>query len=451
LCKAGLERINKEWIDKEWIDKASSDVTIRATERILSNVVITGTGVISAAGIGASRIVRAMASKVNLFNGGVAQNDPSKRLPWPIAEVSLADAPWPDDDPWWINNQKFANVTAHWAVAAALAALKTAGTADDEDSARCGVVMAVSSGEEESVKIIPKLAALAQTDPRPLATLLYEEVPDYSYVRGIPSQTGQFIAKASGFRGSNLAVYGESGAAGFSAASLALRLLQSGELDRVIVVGVGAPLSPAALAALDRADPLGAEAAFGRGPFDVERRGALIGQGAAAIILEHKETALRRGIEPMAELACCEAVCASSLTQAIGAAIDLVLTQVNQRPGVWWAQGTGSVTSDKMECHAVAPLVEAATTSTKGTIGTAFECAGLIDIAVAVEALNQELVPPVGLLRTPDPALGEVDFVLASSRPVPGVRSALVTALGHAGSAMTAAGAALITRNGADR
>jgi 3-oxoacyl-[acyl-carrier-protein] synthase II len=391
-----------------------------------------------------------MDSKADLFNGGVAQGENSTQLPWPIAEVCSADAPWPDDDPWWINNQKFANVSAHWAVAAAVAALKRAGTADGKDSARCGLVMAVPSGEEEGPRIIPRLAALAQTDPRPLATLLYDEVPDYSYVRGIPSQIGQFVAKASGFRGSNLAVYGESGAGGLSAASLALRLLHSGELDRVIVVGVAPTLSPAVLAALDRADPLGTEAAFGRGPFDVERGGTLIGQGAAAIILEHKEAALRRGIEPMAEFLCCEAMCASSLPQAIGAAVDLVLTQVDQRPDVWWAHGAGSMTLDKVECHAVAPLIDAITTSSKGTIGNAFECAGLIDVAVAVEALNHELVPPIGLLRNPEPALGDIDFVMASSRPTPGARSALVTVLGHTGTAMTAAGAALITRNEAD-
>lgn len=423
---------------------------IRKRGNILSNVVITGTGVISAVGTGASRIVHAMVSKMNLFDLR-AEDEDSARLPWPIAKVCSADTTWPDDDPWWINNQKFANVSARWAVAAAAAALKTSGRMNVEDSRRSGVVMAVPSGEEEGVKIIPKLAAVAQTDPRPLATLLYEEVPDFSYVRGIPSQTGQFIAKLSGFLGSNVAVYGESGAGGLSAASLALRLLKSGELDRVIVVGVGPPLSPAALASLDRADPFGTDVAPGRGPFDVERRGTLIGQGAAAILFENKEAAVRRGMSPLAEFSCCETVSASSFQEAIGTAVDLVLTQGKQFPGIWFAHGTGSVTSDAMQCQAVRPLVKATTTSTKGTIGTAFECAGLIDIAVAVAALEHELVPPVGLLRNADPALGDIDFVLTSPRPVPGVRAALLTTLGHPGSAMGTAGAAIITRNAADR
>ena len=417
----------------------------------MCDTVITGTGVISAAGIGASRILRAMASNAYLFSGGPADNEDAQQFPWPIAKVNPADAPWPQHDAWWIDNQKFANLAAHWAVAAASAALKTAQNADEHDAERCGVIMALASGEEESVKAIPKLAALAQTDPRPLATILYEEVPDYSYVRGIPSQTGQFIAKISGFRGSNVAVYGEASAGGLAAMALGVRLLQSGELDRVIVVGVSPPCSPAALALLDRFDALGTEAAGGRGPFDLERRGLLLGQGSAAIALERKESAQKRGLEPLAELVCCETICAATLPQAISAAVELILPEADGTPDVWWAHGCGSVSADAVECQAVGALIRPTTTSTKGTIGNAVECGGLIDVAVAVEALNHEVIPPVGLLRRPDPALGDFDFVKDAPRQVPLMRSALITALGHPSNGATSAGAVLMTRHGGQR
>lgn len=417
----------------------------------MSHTVITGTGVISAAGVGASRILHAMASNEYLFSGGPADNEDAERLPWPMAKVNPADVTWPQHDAWWINNQKFANLAAHWAVAAASEALRTARSADAEDAERSGVIMALASGEEDGVKIIPRLAALAQTDPRPLATLLYEEVPDYSYVRGIPSQTGQFIAKVSGFRGSNVAVYGEASAGGLAAMSLALRLLESGELDRVMVVGVAPPLSPAALAALDRSDVLGTEAAGGRGPFDINRRGPLVGQASAAIALERKDSAQRRGVAPLAELVCCEAICGATLAQAVSAAVELVLSEADGPPDVWWAHGCGSVSTDGVECQAVGASIRPTTTSTKGTIGSAFECAGLIDVAVAVEALNREVIPPVGLLRNPDRALGDFDFVRDEPRQAPRLRNALITALGHPSSAATSAGAALITRNGAQR
>jgi 3-oxoacyl-[acyl-carrier-protein] synthase II len=413
--------------------------------RDVSNVVITGTGVVSVAGTGASRILQAMTSGANLFDQPFGHGESSSRLPWPVAKIDPADTAWPEDDAWWVNNRKFSNPATQWAVTAAYAALRTAGTAGAGDPERGGVVMAMSSGDDDGLKVIPKLAALAQTDPRALATILYDEVPDYSYVRGIPSQAGQFIAKASGFSGSNVAVYGESAAGGLSAVSLASRLIESGELDRVIVVGVAAPLSPGVLAFLDRTDPISPEATPGRGPFDIERRGILLGHGAAAIVFERKDLAAGRGIQPLAELSCCDTVCAPSLPEAMASAVDLVLMDVTLDPEVWWA-GTGSVSLDEMEARAVGPRVRAITTSTKGTIGNAFECAGLIDIAVAVEALSAGVVPPVGLLRTPDPALGALDFVCGSARPAPRAQSALVTMFGHPTSGMTTAGAALITR-----
>jgi 3-oxoacyl-[acyl-carrier-protein] synthase II len=415
----------------------------------LSNVVITGTEVLSVAGLGANRIVDAMTAGLNLFDGNRGDGENSPGGPWPIAKVNPADTAWPTHDPWWINNRKFGNVAAQWAVTMAVAAIAPTGV--DKEDERGGVIVAFSSAEEEGVKVIPRLAALSRNDPRPLATILYEEVPDFSYVRGIPSQVGQFIAKATGFRGSNVAVYGESAAGGLSAASLASRLLESEELDRVLVVGVAPPLSPGILASLDRADPLGTEAAPGRGPFDVGRRGTLLGQGSAAIAFERKETAYRRGVEPLADFACCETATASSVAQAVGNVVDLVLTEADHLPAVWWTHGTGSVSLDGMEARAVSPLVKAMTTSAKGTIGTAFECAGLIDIAVAVAALNRGVVPPIGFLRKPDKTLGDIDFVLGFARPAPDAQSALVTSFGYLGGGMTTAGAALIARTGGNR
>lgn len=123
--------------------------------------------------------------------------------------------------------------------------------------------MAVGSTGDELGDVMPRVAGMALDDPRPLATLLYEEVPDYSYIRGIPSQLGQFVCMTTGFRGSNVAAYGEVAAGGLGALALALRLLESGELDRVLVVGVAPPSSVTALHSFDRDEPLGTEAAPG--------------------------------------------------------------------------------------------------------------------------------------------------------------------------------------------
>jgi 3-oxoacyl-[acyl-carrier-protein] synthase II len=417
-------------------------------EGLLSDIVITGTAIICAAGHTPQDVLARMYSgRMPSIGGDEEAGGFGTKFPWPVAGLGAFDTRWPSHDPWWIDNQKFANLAARLAVTAANSAIARTGAADEKDAPRCGVVMAVGASEEdEASKSEQRLLALAQSDPRPLATFLYEEVADYTYVRSIPSQTGQFVAQAAGFRGSNVSVYGEGAAGGLGAVTLALRLLQTGELDRVMIVGVAPFLSPSMLVKYDQADPLGTEVAVGRGPFDKGRRGTFAASGAAAaVMLEHRHVAQRRGVEPLAELLGCEAICAPSRVEAIGAVVDMVMEQTEHAPGLWWAHGAGSVSGDLDECLAVGPRIRAPTTSSKGTIGNAFECAALVDVVLAVEALNQQCAPPIGLLRTPDPALGAIDFVVGGSpRPLRGVTTALVTTVGHINT--TTAGAAIVAK-----
>lgn len=428
-----------------------SAVRVGRTHRGISvstTIVITGSGVISPAGKGAGLLFEAMSSGKTFFTRGYgAQGSTSSTYPWPTAAVRTSDFDWPDGD-LWTNNKKYANIAAHGAVAAARLAMKTAGAADIADVARCGTVMAVnnSSSADELNGVIPQLADMAETDARSLAKLLYDEVPDYTYIRGIPSQLGQFVAMATGFRGSNVAVYGESGVGGFGALALGVRLVHSGELDRVLVVGVSPPLSIPTLVAYDREEALGTLADPGCGPFDVNRTGTLIGQGSAAIMLESQAMADARGAIPLAELRACETMGASTRTEAIEAAVQSVIDRQDERPGLWWAHGAGSITLDRDECSAVSLYVDAPTTGSKGAIGNAFDCAGLIDLALAVEALEQEVAPPIGLLQKPDPQLADMDFIHGVPRSIPTVRSALVTAANH-GPRTTIAGAALVARS----
>ncbi|WP_105970779.1 beta-ketoacyl synthase N-terminal-like domain-containing protein [Streptomyces geranii] len=408
-----------------------------------SGIVITGTGVITAAGTGPGPVLDAMLSGTTLF----ADRPEHAWLPWPLADMGLPGIPWPEGDTW-ANNQKYASATAHAAVAAARLALAEAGGAENhEEAIRCGTVVATGmGGGDELTEVIPKLAVKAETDPRPLAKLLYDEVPDYTYLRGIPSQIGQFVCMAAGFLGSNLAMYGESGASGLGTLAAAMRLLRAGELDRVLVVGVQPPLSAIVLAALDSEEAIGTNAGSGAGPFDLDRAGILLGEGAAALMVERAEVARARGARVVAEVAACETLCAADRTSALDGAVSAVLEEAGRRPDLWWAHGSGSVASDLDECRTVGRFAAGVpVTSSKGTIGNTFECAGLIDVVLAIEALDRELVPPVGLLRKPDPALGELDFVHGAARPVARTGSALVTTFGPTPRSTTG-GAAMLTR-----
>ncbi len=410
----------------------------------MHKVVVTGTGLITSAGVGADRLLQAMNSGAHFFGHHTKSGwNPTKaRLPWPVAVVDWSAVPWPNGE-YWSNNRKYANVAAYAAVAVATQAIENAGRADGSEASRCGVVMAISStGSEELGAIMPNLAMLAESDERPLPTLLYEEVPDYTYIRGISSQIGQFVAMETGFRGSNVAVYGEAGASGLSALSLAMRLIESNELDRVIVVGVVPPLPIGAYVAFERDEPLADAAESSRGPFDEGRTGMLLGQSAVALVIEQEALVRARGVTPLAEMSACEAISAATRGEAVEYAVRATLDRADRHPAIWWASGTGSKALDSDECRFAGPMINASVTSTRGTIGNAPECAALVDVAVAV--LRRRKIPPIGLLKNPDPALGEIDFVVGAPRAIPGARSALITALGSGAS--TTAGAVIIAR-----
>ncbi len=413
----------------------------------MANIVFTGIGLISSAGTGPGPVLDAMAEGTHFFD----REQPDKRslhpaFPWPEASLAQPDVPWPEGGAW-ADIKKYANLSAHQAVAVARMAIEASGgPADEVSGQRCGCVVASGNRTDELSPLMGRLGVLAQTDPRPLAKLLYDEVPDYSYLRGIPCQIGQFICLASGYRGSNVAAYGEAGASGLGALSFAARMLHSQELDRVIVVAAGIPLPPTMLVALDRHEPLGTEALPGRGPFDTGRAGTLLGHAAVAIVMETDEVALRRGAPRIAALRGCEAINATSREDALALATRMALEEAGESPGLWWAHGAGTVAMDKLECDVVRRHLRVPTTGSKGTIGNTFEAAGLIDIVLAAEALRRREAPPVGLLQNPDPSLGDMDFVVRASRALrEETRTALVTALD---SRAEAAGAAVITSIG---
>ncbi|MFC4508002.1 MULTISPECIES: beta-ketoacyl synthase N-terminal-like domain-containing protein [Streptomyces] len=406
------------------------------------DLVVTGTGVISPAGLGAARLWEAMAAGKTFFDGG-PEGDvgrPAAALPWPTAAVDSSEIGWPAG-PAWANAGKYANQSARWAVAVARQALEQAGISGETEDVRGGTVMAVSSSGDELSDVIPQLASRFRHDPRPLAKFLHDEVPDYSYIRGIPSQLGQFVNMASGFRGSNVAAYGEAAACGTGALALAVRLLESGELDRVLVVGVGAPLTVTGMAAYDQDDPFGTRATTGAGPFAADRAGTLAGQGAAAVLLERADAAAGPA---RARLLGCEVLAAADLPTALGLAVDGALAEAGTAPTGWWAHGSGSVRLDRVEARAVLPRVGGVpVTGSKGTIGNAFECSALIDTTLVVETLARGELPPLGLVDRPDPGLVGLDPVLDASRPVPTDAAFLVTALNQ-GAQATSAGAAVI-------
>ncbi len=152
-------------------------------------------------------------------------------------------------------------------------------------------------------------------------------------------------------------------------------------------------------------------------PFDVDRDGLCLGEGAVAMLLTSPAVAAECGYAPMAKLTGWGiANDANHITgpardgSGLAAAIRGALDQAGLSPEqieAWCAHGTGTVYNDAMELAALAdvfgerrfPLF-----SIKGAIGHTLGAAGAMETAVAVKAMQEKMVPPTACLQMPEEA-----------------------------------------------
>lgn len=230
-----------------------------------------------------------------------------------------------------------------------------------------------------------------------------------------------------------------------SASSFALGLgadlLELGEADAVIVAGCDS-ITESMLGMLDRVSPVPPERVQ---PFDCSRKGVLLGEGAAAVVLEPAEGARARGRPALAylrgvgmscdafhETAPSEQGIADSICDAHRRArvtpddIDLIM-----------AHGTGTALNDPVEALAIKRVFGGAAkrvlmTGLKSMLGHTSGASGLMSLIVAIEAMRHGRVPPtIGLTESIDEAQ-ELDIVVGEARIAP-LRIAQVNAFGFGG------------------
>lgn len=166
-------------------------------------------------------------------------------------------------------------------------------------------------------------------------------------------------------------------------------------------------------------------------PFDIERKGLNLGEGAAALVLESEEHARHRGARIYAYLRGAGLSCdAHHMTaphpEGAGAlrAMRAALHDARLPPeavGYINAHGTGTPHNDAAESAAVRALLGARAdkvpiSSIKSMVGHTLGAAGAIEAVASVLALVDESLPPTAHLQTPDPAFG-LDFILGAARP----------------------------------
>ena len=211
-------------------------------------------------------------------------------------------------------------------------------------------------------------------------------------------------------------------AAGTQAIINASRLIASDRCDVVIAGGTEAAFTGSSIAGFTNMTAFSSEGVSR--PFDLDRDGFVMGEGAGILVLEEKEMAQERGAKIYAEIlggasnADAHHITAPS-PGGLGAkkCIELALEDsgiTSDSVGYINAHGTSTPLNDLGEAQAInsvfgtdGPLVS----STKGITGHTLGAAGAIEAVAVVIAMQKSLIPPTAGFTNPDPEMPEINLV----------------------------------------
>ncbi len=244
-------------------------------------------------------------------------------------------------------------------------------------------------------------------------------------------------------------------AAGSNAVGDAFRLIQGGYAQAMLCGGTEAavtPLSVAGFAAARAVSTRNDDPLHACRPFDRDRDGFVMGEGAGILLLEELEHALARGAKIYAEMVGYAMTCdAYHMTSPVpggeGAtrAMLLALKDAGLSPeqvSYINAHGTSTAANDKTETNAIKNALgdhayKIAVSSTKSMTGHLLGGSGGIEAVATVMAVAHDKVPPTINLENPDPEC-DLDYVPHHSRDCP-VNVALSNSFGFGGHNVTLA------------
>jgi len=228
-------------------------------------------------------------------------------------------------------------------------------------------------------------------------------------------------------------------ASGGAALGLGCDLIEAGEADVVMAGGVDSLNR----VVLNGFNSLMLVSPDGCRPFDAERKGMSVGEGAGVLILESEDHARGRGARVSAWLAgrgnTCDAHHVSAPQpegKGLREAMRLALEGAGLLPGAVDyinAHGTGTADNDPVEARAICSLFgdrPPAVSSTKRFFGHTLAAAGAIEAIITVLALEHQAIPPNLGLRTMDP---KVSLSLVTEYRVAKLDVAMSTSLGFGG------------------
>jgi 3-oxoacyl-[acyl-carrier-protein] synthase II len=345
------------------------------------------------------------------------------------------------------------NRATRFGVAAAGLALQDSGLElSHENPERVGVVMGTGPVPMDLPEVAPLLANAVDGDGRFQAYRLgpsgSEALPPLWLLKYLPNMTAAHIALLHDAQGPNNTIT-TACAASTQSVGEAFRLIAREDADIMLAGGADSRLDPLlilAYSALGVLSPAQRSPEEVSRPFDGQRDGFVLGEGAGVLVLEELEHARRRGVVIYAEvLGLGTSFDAYAVTkpdpEARGAAraIRWALREASLDPqdvGYINAHGTSTRLNDLVETVAVKRVFGPAAhtlplSSIKSMIGHLIGAAGAVEAAALALTLHEGVLPPTINQTHPDPSC-DLDYVPNSAREQP-VRTALSTSFGFGG------------------
>ena len=296
--------------------------------------------------------------------------------------------------------------------------LKAAGEAMDDakfsgfDSDEFGVSSASGIGGLPNIEI--NANTCLQRGPRRISPFF---IPS-----ALVNMLGGFVSIYYKLKGPNLSSV-TACAASAHAIMDAARVIMIGEAKKMLAVGAEAAVCPVGIGGFAAMKALCArndDPAHASRPFDAERNGFVMGEGAAALVLEELEDAKARGAKIYGELVGFGAsgdayhITSPSLDGPIRAMKKAY--EMAGRPKIDYinAHGTSTAINDKNETAALKELFGEgkvpAVSSTKGQLGHCLGAAGAVEVAISLLAMQNGIIPPTINQISKDPDC-DLDYV----------------------------------------
>lgn len=311
--------------------------------------------------------------------------------------------------------------TTQLLLCAASDAVAAAGLPPDFPADRVGVQIGTGIGGLSSMEAV----TVSHAD-RP------RDIPVHTVPRTMANSPAIRLAMRYGFQGS-CTTYTNACASGTTALGEAARKIRHGELDVAVAGGTDSAVSTVVVGAFARMRAMSmrnTDPAAASRPFDADRDGFVMAEGAAVLVLERMDAALARGARIYGEIAgyadTCDAfhvvaphedgeVAARAMRRAVA---DAGLTP--ELIGHVNAHGTSTVLNDRAEARAIDRCFEGQpppVTAFKGVTGHMIGGSGALEAALALLCAARGTVPPIANL-VGSPEAGLVDLVAGEPRAI---------------------------------